>query len=457
MSARILIVDDLLPSAKVLAAKLASEYYDVVMAHDGPEALTRVAEDRPDLILLDVMMPGMDGFEVCRRLKEDPKTAHIPVVIVTALGDREDRVAGLEAGADEFLTKPVDDVTLFARVRSLVRLKNMLDQWRLREETGQRLGLVTDGTPGVDSGRAARLALVGEGRLDGAYIADVLAEDDDRLDLLDDLDGAERRLAENDYDVAIVAFGENAENALRFASLLRSLEPTRQLPVLVIGDDTDRELLIKALEIGVNDYLLRPIDDEELKARVRTQVRRKRYQDRLRSTFMRQLSLALTDPVTGLHNRRYLDTHLENLLARMADSGKHVSLLMVDIDHFKKVNDSYGHAVGDEVLAAVAERVLRNVRGFDLTARYGGEEFVIAMPDTDLEVAVQVSERLRERMEAETITCADGKVDVCITLSIGVAEALNRGETSRSLLKRADEALYEAKRQGRNRVVVAAA
>ena len=119
------------------------------------------------------------------------------------------------------------------------------------------------------------------------------------------------------------------------------------MPILLIGDAEDSEHFIKALEIGVNDYIVRPIDEQELVARVRTQVRRKRYQDRLRANFLQHLSLALTDSLTGLHNRRYLSTHLDSVMRRMHDSEKPVSLLMVDVDHFKKINDTYGHAAGD--------------------------------------------------------------------------------------------------------------
>src|SRR3546814_2951801 len=134
MTARILVVDDIPANVKLLEVKLTAEYFDVVTASDGPSALDRAHSDAPDLILADVMMPGMDGFELCRRLKADPETSHIPLVMVTALSDVSDRVRGLEAGADDFLTKPVNDIALFARVRSLARLKQMMDELRLRPD-----------------------------------------------------------------------------------------------------------------------------------------------------------------------------------------------------------------------------------------------------------------------------------------------------------------------------------
>src|SRR5476651_1912461 len=153
MTARILVIDDIEANVRLLEAKLTSEYYDVMTALDGPTGLALAASEAPDIILLDVMMPGMDGFEVCRRLKEDPLTRHIPIVLVTALDGRADRIAGLEAGADEFLNKPIDDVMLFSRVRSLTRLKTVIDELRQREASGRRMGVI--------AGAASRLGGLG--------------------------------------------------------------------------------------------------------------------------------------------------------------------------------------------------------------------------------------------------------------------------------------------------------
>jgi two-component system cell cycle response regulator len=144
MVARVLVVDDVDANVRLLEAKLTIEYYEVLTASDGPTAIRVAAEQKPDIILLDVMMPGMDGFETCRRIKADPATSHIPVVLVTALDGREDRIVGLDAGADDFVTKPIDDVLLFARVKSLTRLKLIMDELREREESSRRLGVSAD-------------------------------------------------------------------------------------------------------------------------------------------------------------------------------------------------------------------------------------------------------------------------------------------------------------------------
>ncbi|MDR3515009.1 MAG: PleD family two-component system response regulator [Azospirillaceae bacterium] len=455
MSARILIVDDVLPNVKLLAAKLTREYFDVVTAYNGPEALEKVAREAPDIILLDVMMPGMDGFEVCERIRADPETTHIPIVMITALSDAADRVRGLEAGADDFLTKPVNDIALFARVRSLVRLKMTMDEWRLRDSTSGQFGLLpSTRSAAAESIQGARILVVEDSPIDLEKINEAVKRDQcDVASCVSCAIGLERALSE-DFDLIVISLTLVNEDGLRLGSHLRSHERTRQVPMLLIADEGDLGRIAKGLELGANDYLLKPIDRNELVARVRTQVRRKRYQDRLRANYEQSLSLALTDSLTGVFNRRYVGAHLPRLLGRSEANQKPAAALMFDIDHFKLVNDSYGHPVGDEVLMEVAERSKCNLRNIDLVARWGGEEFVVIMPDTDADAALVVAERLRRCVADQAFRVNAPVGEIMVTISIGVAVAI-AGETSADhLLKRADDALYRAKRNGRNQVVV---
>jgi two-component system cell cycle response regulator len=454
MSARVLVVDDVLPNVKLLEAKLSREYFDVITAYDGPEALERAKETAPDIILLDVMMPGMDGFEVCRRLKDDPALQHIPVVMVTALSDVADRVRGLEAGADDFLTKPVADIALFARVRSLVRLKMMMDEWRRREHTSGELGMLAgEASEGEEAADAATILVVEDSRSDLEKIAGTLGDDGHRVEVARTVaDGLEASQGD-DFDLIVVSLTLLSEDGLRLCSGLRSHDRTRQTPVLLLADDGDLERTAKGLELGANDYLVKPIDRNELRARVRTQVRRKRYQDRLRQNYEQSLSMALTDSLTGLFNRRYLNAHIGRLLGRIAETRKPVAAIVFDIDHFKQVNDTHGHPAGDQVLKQLADRVSRNLRNFDMVARWGGEEFVVVMPDAGIEAAALVAERLRRRIadEAFAVTGLDEPLDV--TISLGVAATEDPEEGADALLARADQALYTAKQNGRDRVV----
>lgn len=455
MTARVLVVDDVLPNVKLLEAKLTSEYFDVLCATSGPEALEIVQREQPDIVLLDVMMPGMNGFEVCRHIKQEEATAHIPVIMVTALDQMSDKIAGLEAGAEDFLTKPVDDIALFARVKSLVRLKVMMDELKNRENTGASLGWVKAGEEAetfepsntsillVDDHEKAA-ARVGRMLTDMASVSHSIGGE-----------GVAERAREKNYDLVIVSLSMRETDGLRICSKMRSYEETRHVPILVVVEDSEHgsRQLVRALDMGVNDYLVPPVERLELIARVRTQIRRKRYSDRLWENFHISMQLATTDAVTGLYNRHYMNSHLETLLHSARRNAKPLSLAMLDIDHFKPVNDTYGHAAGDEILQEFATRIARNVRGVDLAARYGGEEFVVVMPDTSRHEALVIAERLRHTVSDVPFVLSDG-TEINITVSIGLARLDDEVEAASDLLEQADSALYQAKHEGRNRVVV---
>jgi two-component system cell cycle response regulator len=457
MTARILVVDDISANVKLLEARLTAEYFDVITAMGGPEALAICRAAQCDIVLLDVMMPEMDGFEVCRRLKADPATHHIPVVMVTALDQPADRVRGLEAGADDFLTKPVSEIALLARVRSLVRLKLVTDELRMRAATSKEIGIrdpVADAI--AETGKHGRILLVDDRPSSYERLARTLASEHE-VDVETDPQEALFHVADSKYDVLLVSLGLKDFDALRLCSQVRSLERTRSLPMLVMAEPEENARVIRGLEIGVNDYLLRPIDKNEMLARVRTQIRRKRYSERLRDNVQLSIEMAVTDSLTGLHNRRYMETHLGTLVEQAASRGKPLSVLVLDIDFFKSVNDSYGHDAGDDVLREFAVRVRKSIRGIDLACRYGGEEFVIVMPETDMAVASMVAERLRRRIAGDPFPLSPDGAAIEVTISIGLAALAGAQDTALSILRRADQALYRAKRDGRNRVVADAA
>ena len=320
MTARVLVVDDVDANVKLLEARLTAEYLEVRTARSGREALEICANERADVVLLDVMMPGMDGFEVCRRLKSEPRTQHIPVIMVTALDHPSDRVRGLEAGADDFLTKPVDDIALVKRVRNLARLKMLTDEMLLRSSTEAQMGLAGDWLTPFDHGAGRGRILVVEDQDSALQRIEKALQNEFELTHETDPARALLRLPAEDFDLMIVSLDLKHADGLRLCSQVRSIDRTRHLPLLVLAEPGDDTRLLRGLDMGVNDYIVRPIDANELLARARTQVKRKRYVDHLRVRLEHSVEMAILDPLTGLHNRRYLASHLCSMMRRSAAS-----------------------------------------------------------------------------------------------------------------------------------------
>lgn len=450
MSARILVVDDIPANVRLLEAKLQAEYYDVIAATRGEEALVRARVDQPDIVLLDVMMPGMDGFETCRQLKADPTTRHIPVVMVTALDQREDRIKGLAVGAEDFLSKPIDDVQLMARVRSLTRTKTVLDELRSREASGRRIGVI-EKAAWRDAGVGGRVLIIDDNPRQIDKIRNALSVDH-LVQIMGDPNARSGGL-----DLMVIALTSQGFDGLKLIARMRSGEGTRHLPILALLDADDRGRAVRALDLGANDIITRPIDPEELQVRARSLVRGRRYIDALRDALDQGMELAVTDQLTGLFNRRYLLSQLTPLAQRASRGGESVAVLVADIDYFKRINDGFGHDVGDAVLKEFAARLASNFRPIDIASRFGGEEFVVVMPGARGDDAALVAERLRRHVASAPFSAPSVGERIDVTVSVGVAASSGVDDSAEKLLKRADQALYRAKSGGRNRVVAEAA
>ena len=455
MSARVLVVDDIPANVKLLEARLSAEYFDVLCANSGAEALEILASNMVDIVLLDIMMPEMDGFEVCRRIKANPQTLHIPVIMVTALDQLSDRVAGLQAGADDFLTKPVNDLALIARVKSLVRVKMMTDELRSRAYTSEQMGIdSSDIMKRLMHHEGGQILLVDDARSSSDRIRKQLIGQFD-LFLENESASALRRCSDQEFDCLLINLDMRTFDPLRLCAQVRSIESSRLVPILILAQEADQKRIMRAFDLGVNDYICQPVDRNELLARLRTQILRKRYTDALRDSIQHTMELAIMDGLTKLYNRRYMTSHLNSLLVSSRERQKPLSVLLMDIDFFKSVNDTHGHDAGDEVLQEFSQRMRKNTRGIDLVCRYGGEEFVVIMPDTDHALAQVVAERIRKKVCEKPFIIHKGRQMIDVTVSIGLASSLQGQETQDVLLKQADEALYQAKHDGRNRVVAA--
>jgi two-component system cell cycle response regulator len=453
MTALILVVDDLPANVKLLEAKLTNEYYDVITAADGFEALEKIMKHKPDLVLLDVMMPGMNGFEVCEKIKANIEVSHIPVVMVTALSDVSDRVRGLEVGADDFVSKPINDTALFARVKSLIRIKVLLDELRLRDKTGKQVGVLGEEENSFTADvTGAHVVLVEDDMVQSRNITERLKQHY-HVEHFSDPEAASEALKTTLHpDVIVISTLLSDVDGLRMAAQLKNVERLRHVPIIVLVDEEEQHLMLKGLELGINDYLSVPVELNEMEARLKTQIRRKKYQDALRTNYQQSVSMAITDSLTGLYNRHFLDAHLNNMVNAALQNQKPFSMLMLDMDHFKSVNDTYGHDVGDEILKELAKRMVDSIRSSDLAARIGGEEFMILMPETSIADAYGMADRMRGKIGTTPFPVSHEIRELLKTISIGVAELNLSGDNAAAMIKRADNALYEAKNTGRNKV-----
>ena len=454
MTASILVVDDMEPNRRLMQAKLEAKYYTVFLAADGPHALECAARQQPDIVLLDVMMPGMDGYEVCRRLKSNSATRHIPVVMLTALTDQDDRLRGLEAGADDFLSKPIDDFGLFARLEALMRYNMVANELRTRDAVGARQEFLSEFEQEVLN-KPASVLVIDQNNYEARRIARSLEKVGHTAATWMDAQSSGIRF--DGIDIVFIALSDQRHDALKLCAHLRALKEARDFSMIASCSIEDQRKGIEALRIGASDLVSTPLDVLELQARVRTQTRRKRFVDILRQRVDRGLELSVIDPLTGLYNRRYMLERLQLWMQRSGVDEKPLSIVAFDIDHFKAVNDKFGHEAGDKVLQNFAERLRTNVRPQDIACRPGGEEFLLIMPDTREDLAEIGAERIREAIAAEPFYIERDDENIKVTVSAGVATYRGEGGVLADFLHQADQALYRAKQNGRNRIETMAA
>ncbi|MFD2173839.1 diguanylate cyclase [Rhodobacter lacus] len=464
MAGKVLIVDDVATNRIVLKVKLAGARYETIQAGTGAEALRLVAQESPDLVLLDVQLPDMSGLDVCHRLKADPATRHLPVIVVTAFPTPGLRLEALRVGADDFITKPFEELTLLARLRALMRMRETDEELRLRESTCQELGFAEAMAPAIEP--PARIGLVAPDRETCVGWKNAMARflPHDMLRVLD-YQGALSAAAETPpLDAYVIAADlTRPGEGLRLMSELRSRTGSRHAVICVGVPDAARETSAVALDLGASDVtpgrLTDPALAEEAALRLRAHIGRKRRHDRQRERVADGLRLALVDPLTGLYNRRYAMPHLARLAERSRQSGRSFALMALDLDRFKSVNDTYGHPAGDAVLIEVARRLTMNLRQVDLVARIGGEEFLVAMPETSLEAARNAAERLCRVMEQTPFELPSGlRIDITVSIGLAIGGGLNDPGTDpaaiEQLIHQADRALLGSKAEGRNQVTV---
>lgn len=453
MSGKLLIVDDVATNRLVMKVKLAAARYEVLVAESGAQARKICIQEQPDLVLMDVMMPDADGVALCRDLKRDPLTQDIPIILFTALNDAEARLSGLQAGADDFLAKPIDEVALLARVRSLLRTRDQARELQLREATCAEFGFHEP--PQAFAPRAEITLIAPTLEQSRLWQTQLSAHVRDRMILADRDSALHQPKGDKASDLFLIAIDLDSPNeGLRLMSDLRSRAATRHSAIMVLLPKSDSERAATALDLGAADICYEPFEPGEIAVRIQAQLARKRRADRLRDTWTDGLRLAMVDPLTGLYNRRYGMRHLNNVAHRSQVLGQSASVIMLDIDHFKAINDQHGHLNGDRVLTQVADQMREGVRSQDLVCRIGGEEFLVVLPDTSVAQARAVAERLLHSI-ADLRTQSDSGAPLRVTLSLGLGDLRKWDYDVERTLQAVDRALYAAKANGRNTLSIA--
>ena len=455
--AKVLIVDDEPKNIKLLSAQMPPSEFNIISAHGGIEAMQKINDQHPDLILLDIMMPDMDGYEVTRRVKANPATKEIPIILITALDSKDDKVKGLEAGAEEFLTKPVNMAELRTRINSMLRLRQYRDQLKQRIQSEQNF--TSSQKPRVAEQEPQDrpcVLLVEDNEKDINIIRCFMQAQPYELIVCRDGEEAIMMARKGAIDLILLDIMLPGMDGFDVCRNLKESDETKHIQVVVITFLTDLESKIKGVEMGADDYLIKPIDKRELAARIKVLLQKKAYLDRLHSHYEMALTSAIKDAPTGLYNHVYFKQFLELEVKRAIRQEYTTALIMIDIDDFKRFNDTYGHLTGDRVLNAIARVIKDNVRETDLPARYGGEEFAIVLPYSDSTGAETVAARIKRDVQLIDFPCEPADKPSKITVSIGVAQCPLNADTADKLIQRADEMLYQAKNEGKDRIRVCA-
>ncbi|MEO9863839.1 MAG: diguanylate cyclase [Yoonia sp.] len=459
MSGRILIIDTVATNRIVMKVKLLSAQYDVVACATQDEAKASFIEHRPDLIVINLADHVEDHHAFCRALKNCPETSDISIVGTGIADTARARFAALDAGADDILPSPINDTLLHARIRSLLRKRHTPAELWMREGTQRALGFeevvagferppritLLTANPVLSTGLTARLNRINSLGVTVLGIDEVLRT---------------TAISQNPdlFVIDSTTMRNPREDLFRLVADLRSRDQTRHISQLVSLSSDAVETAAMALDLGADDVIPTSIASDELGVRCVALARRKRQQEQLRTTVRDGLKAAVTDPLTGLYNRRYATPYLTEIAKQSKKTGQEFAVMMIDIDHFKAINDTHGHAAGDAVLVELADRLRNNLRAIDLIARVGGEEFLVALPHSTPEQAQTAANRLCRLVNQKHFSVGANRHPLRVTISVGVAVGCVESTDiigADDMCHQADGALYIAKSSGRDRVSLA--
>lgn len=451
---KILVVDDDELNLKLLSTQLSLKGYSIYTADNGKAALDIVEKNNPDLILLDIMMPEMDGYEVTSRLKSDPERKNIPIILVTALTGDDDKRKGLDAGADEFINKPINAPELEARIVSLLKLKEYREQLKSRKES-QNLMIQECGDVSFTRKKQDNLPsvlVVEDDRKSLNLLTSYLSSMPCNIEVVHTGEEALKVVSEKKIDVMLLDLMLPTMDGFEVCRKVKENEKSYPVQIVMVTGLSDTASKVKGIEAGTDDFLIKPIDRDELQARLMALFKKKAYLDQLLEKVGNAFQVAITDRLTGIYNHGYFKHYLNMEYKRSKRQGHALGLLMIDVDDFKKFNDTYGHPCGDQLLQKVAKIIKDNIREVDFAARYGGEEFAVLLPYVDLNRARTIAERLLGKINS--FSCLESAPGVAVSVSIGLSLFPEYAQTPEKLVRSADEALYTAKRRGKNCVSV---
>jgi two-component system cell cycle response regulator len=451
---KVLIADDSQVALSSLEKILSSGLFQTIRASNGKEAFDKALCELPDLILLDVMMPEMNGFEVAKILKEDSRTRSIPIMMVTALDDPENEHAGREAGAEEYLAKPVRPKELLARANSLIALRQYRDQLIIRNHS--QWSFIVD-KHSDDAGPEPQkelplVLLVEDNESDAELVRHFLKDLPLRIERLANGADAVELCQTGRVDLMLLDILLPGLNGFEVCRQVKGSEKGKDLPIVVITCLEDMDSRLKCIELQTDDFLVKPIVGRELQARVKILLEKKKKLDMLRSHYEEALNSAVVDWLTGLYNHGYFKKFLDLEIKKSLRQRYPVMLIMIDIDNFKAVNDAYGHPTGDVILQELAQIVRKAVREVDLVARYGGDEFAVVLPYSDGHGALRVAHRIDEAIKKYGFSPQASARKTRLTVSMGVAGYPEDAVHVDGLIHSADQKLYTAKTRGKNQI-----